>query len=103
MKPYTTAVAALFDAQHSRADLLSLKVQDPHTLILRWRLEGALNVPGHPRMKPYTGTTRYIIHDSRVKEHLETWDISALDAFVSVLLPSFGAAPAPPADQLREQ
>jgi hypothetical protein len=43
---YTTAVAALFDPATSRADLISLEVQDPHTLKLRWRLEGKLQLGG---------------------------------------------------------
>ena len=99
--PYTTAVAKLFDPAKSKADLISLKAVDPQTLVLRWRLAATLNVPGSPAIKPYTGTTRYITNSSGlVSQHLEEWDISALDAFVSVLFPSFGAPPAPPIGEL---
>ena len=46
---------------------------------------------------PTQGTTVYSLGpDGRVVRHEETWDISALDAFASVLLPGFGAPPAPP-------
>jgi len=99
---YTSAVAALFDPAASRADLISLEVEDPHTLVLRWRLEGVLRVGGLA-IKPYTGTTRYFINDDGlIYQHFETWDISALDAFASCFFPSFGAPPAPPIEQLRE-
>lgn len=48
-------------------------------------------------IKPYTGTTVYHINDAGlIDRHEETWDISALDAFVSTFVPSFGAPPAPP-------
>ncbi|KAK9810415.1 hypothetical protein WJX72_010329 [[Myrmecia] bisecta] len=97
VKPYTTAVATLFDPATSRADLISLEVKDPHTLLLNWRLEATLKVPGSPKIKPYTGHTRYITNsEGLIQSHLEDWDISALDAFVSVLFPGFGAPPAPP-------
>lgn len=88
---YTTAVAALFDADASKAELISLEVsltkrpgayriprwwgldltvgyplahplgtlqvEDPRTILLRWRLEGVLRLGGLA-IKPYTGTTR---------------------------------------------
>jgi len=57
-------------------------------------------LPGNLPIKPYTGTTVYTMDDSSglIVRHDETWDISALDAFVSTLVPglNFGAAPAPP-------
>jgi hypothetical protein len=57
--------------------------------------------PGQLRIKPYTGTTVYTVDESsgKITGHTETWDISALDAFVSTLFPSFGAPPAPPVAQ----
>ncbi|KAK9916782.1 hypothetical protein WJX75_006973 [Coccomyxa subellipsoidea] len=93
---YSRAVAALFDHDTSRADLISMEVTDSHTITSRWRFDAAINFPGKPRIKPYTGSTRYIIKDGLVQQHIETWDISTLDAFVSIFIPSFGAAPAPP-------
>lgn len=51
-------------------------------------------------IKPYTGTTQYSVDDATglISHHVETWDISVLDAFVSTLLPGFGAPPAPPVE-----
>ena len=63
---------------------------------LKWRFEATLNVPTHPKIKPYTGTTMYHITNGMIDRHIETWDISALDAFISVFIPSFGAPAAPP-------
>ena len=142
---YSRAVAALFDHDTSRADLISievhsrlphlmdalsdfvtdgitndiryamlcscttevaafyLQVTDPHTITSRWRFDAAINFPGKPRIKPYTGSTRYIIKDGLVQQHIEKWDISTLDAFVSIFIPSFGAPPAPPVASLTEQ
>ena len=76
-----------------------LQVKDPHTISTRWRFAASLNVPGKPKLKPYTGSTTYKVNsDGLVYEHAEDWDISALDAFISILLPNFGAAAAPPVE-----
>ena len=101
VRPYTTAVSKLFDPAKSKAELVSLKVSGPNMLTLKWRLAATLNVPGSPAIKPYTGTTKYVTNNSGlICQHLEEWDISALDAFVSVLFPNFGAPPAPPLSEL---
>ena len=47
MEPYTTAVAALFDADVSKADLISSEVSGPNSITLRWRLEGKLKIGEH--------------------------------------------------------
>lgn len=101
VQPYMTAVSKLFDPAKSKAELVSLKISGPNMLTLKWRLAATLNVPGSPAIKPYTGITKYVTNNSGlICQHLEEWDISALDAFVSVLFPNFGAPPAPPLSQL---
>ncbi|KAL3140305.1 hypothetical protein ABBQ38_004570 [Trebouxia sp. C0009 RCD-2024] len=101
MQLYTAAVSKLFDATKSKAEMVSVNISGPNTLTLKWRLAATLNIPGRPAIKPYTGTTKYVTNDSGlICKHLEEWDISALDAFVSVLFPNFGAPPAPPLSQL---
>lgn len=101
VQPYTTAVSKLFKPAKSQADLISLKVAGPDTLVLKWRLAATLNVPGSPAIKPYTGTTKYVTNKAGlICQHLEQWDISAFDAFVSVLFPNFGAPAAPPVSEL---
>jgi len=106
---YADVVARLFDAARSKADLLSIGPgPEPSTVALRWRLEGQLSLPGNPPIKAYTGTTQYVLDAAtgRVVEQLESWDITALDAFASSFLPAslwHGAPPAPPVEVLLQQ
>lgn len=101
---YTDATAGLFDRRLSRVDLLEIGVVEEggvKSIRASWRLEGALNLPWKPAIKPYTGETVYTFNEQGlVVAHNETWSISALDAFVSVIWPRFGAPPAPPAHVL---
>lgn len=58
---------------------------------------GILNLPWHPSVKPWTGKTVYYINNNGlIEKHLEFWDITVLDAFISTLFPSlnYGALPA---------
>lgn len=107
-KKYANVVAKLFDGAHSRADLLSIAPGvEPSTVELKWRLEGQLALPGNPPIKAYTGSTLYRLDPAgKVREQVESWDVSAFDAFASSFLPKAlwtGAPPAPPAKVLREQ
>jgi len=80
---------------------MQTQVVDDHTIDIRWRFDAGTNLPGHPRLKPYTGNTTYIINsDGLVRKQTETWDISVIDAFVSTFFPSFGAPPAPPVSSM---
>ncbi|KAL3903154.1 MAG: hypothetical protein SGPRY_011791, partial [Prymnesium sp.] len=104
LQRYSDALRGLFDPVQSKFELLELSACGRSSFTASWRLEGALRVPGRPRIKPYLGTTLYELdEDGLICSHTETWSISAIDAFVSVLFPKFGAAPAPPADVLRRQ
>lgn len=98
---YSDALRGLFQPSSSRIDLIELRQTGPRHLVADWRLEGCLQLPWHPAIKPFTGSTLYELDaDGLVCSHTETWDISALDAFVSVLAPSWGAPPAPPVEEL---
>lgn len=75
----------------------AFQIDDPNKISTRWRFAASLNVPGAPKLKPYTGSTVYTVNEEgKISAHTEEWDISALDAFVSILFPSFGAKPAEP-------
>lgn len=103
LQRYSDALHGLFDPSLSRYELLELKPRGPHTFTASWRLEGALKLPWRPKIKPYVGTTLYELdEDGLICSHTETWSVSALDAFASVLFADFGAEPAPPADELRQ-
>jgi len=112
-RKYLLSAAGLFDARRSRADLRGplrvlaadeaeeAKGQRRAAVVAYWRLEGVLNLPWHPQVKPWTGSTTYFLDaDGLVAEHREAWDVSVVDAFLSTLLPGlgcqWGAPPAPP-------
>mmetsp|Transcript_28536 Transcript_28536/g.47930 ORF Transcript_28536/g.47930 Transcript_28536/m.47930 type:complete len:320 (+) Transcript_28536:75-1034(+) len=106
LRKYLLSASQLFDRRTSRADLTrALEVNyEESTVTAYWRLEGVLNLPWHPSVKPWTGSTTYIISPETglVTTHREQWDISVLDAFVSTLLPSLniGAPAAPSVEHL---
>lgn len=100
---YTDATGNLFYRPQSHVDLLGIGVVDGEKIRAHWRLEGALNLPWKPTIKPYTGSTLYTFDErGLVMSHVEEWSISAFDAFASTLFPStsFGAPPAPSAEIL---
>jgi hypothetical protein len=99
LRKYLSASSQLFDRKQSRADIYSLSFDNSEgTVTVKWRLEGALNLPWHPKLKPWTGTTTYFLDSSGlVEKHVEEWDISAIDAFLSTLFPSiYQGSPAAP-------
>ena len=89
---YADALSGLFDPSSSKMEVISFEILGPKILEARWRLEGHLQLPWRPAIKPFTGATRYELNaDNRVYRHTETWSISVFDAFFSVLFPRFGA------------
>jgi Uncharacterized conserved protein (DUF2358) len=100
LRKYLNSASQLFDRGSSRADIISVRSDIyQRTIQVTWRLEGVLNLPWHPRIKPYTGqTTYYLDADGLIFRHVEAWDITAVDAFISTLLPGlqYGAPPAKP-------
>jgi hypothetical protein len=102
LKKYISSTSQLFDHKTSKAELISLKMsEEDRTVTVQWRLEGILNLPWHPKLKPWTGQTTYFIDgDGLIDRHEELWDISVIDAFVSTLFPflNYGAPPACPVE-----
>ena len=100
LRKYLSSASQLFDRHHSKAEIFDISINhDKNEVVVFWRLEGILNLPWHPYVKPWTGTTTYRLDsDNLVYAHVESWDISVTDAFVSVILPNlrYGAAPALP-------
>jgi hypothetical protein len=91
LRKYLLAASQLFDTRKSRADLIRPIEYDIEkgTVTAHWRLEGILNLPWHPQVKPWTGSTTYQIdpESGLVSSHREDWDISVPDAFISTLRP----------------
>ena len=59
LQKYLLSVSNLFDRRKSRADITRPVVVNEvdRTIQVFWRLEGVLNLPWHPSMKPWTGTS----------------------------------------------
>lgn len=103
LRKYLLFASQLFDRKHSRADLTAPLEFDraSGTITAYWRLEGILNLPWHPYVKPWCGRTVYTMgEDNLIARHSEQWDIHVLDAFLSTLIPGlpFGAPAAVPID-----
>lgn len=102
LRKYLVSASQLFDTQRSRADLIRPIEYDidKGVITATWRIQGVLNLPWHPIVKPWTGRTEYHIdaETGLIILHQEHWDISVPDAFISTLFPSlhFGAPAAPP-------
>eukprot|EP00980_Cylindrotheca_fusiformis_P007033 scaffold1475_cov111-Cylindrotheca_fusiformis.AAC.12 len=88
LRKYLNAASQLFDHSSSTATLLSLETVDSHTIEARWRIEGVLHLPWHPKVPAWTGSTMYHFdEDGLIHRHEESWDISVLRAFTQTLLP----------------
>ena len=99
LRKYQASASQLFEYKSSRAELLALKIdEDTRTITARWRIQGRLNLPWHPQVKPWTGRTKYVVGDlGLVNFHIEEWDIAVVDAFVSTLFPGLSRLGAPSA------
>lgn len=107
LRKYLLVASSLFDVRRSRADLLHPLVvnESKNQIVAHWRIEGVLRLPWKPHVKPWTGRTIYHLDaNNYIMEHEEFWDISAFDAFISVVFPHwpFGALPAPSIDHIRD-
>lgn len=101
---YAKAVSEIFSPKTSQADLISLQITGSDKIELEWRLAGVITQGGIDfKFKPYLGSTVYTLDEcsGKIRRQDETWKISTLDVFISIFFPSFGAPPAPPADELR--
>mmetsp|Transcript_12312 Transcript_12312/g.14495 ORF Transcript_12312/g.14495 Transcript_12312/m.14495 type:complete len:323 (-) Transcript_12312:101-1069(-) len=94
LRKYLAAASQLFDAKESYAQLLELNTVDEGgeyscgLIEARWKMEGILMLPWRPRVKPWTGWTKYHIdEDGMIALHEEGWDISVLEAFVGTIFP----------------
>jgi hypothetical protein len=105
LRKYLLSASQLFDSHRSRADLLRPVEYDTdkRIVIAHWRIQGVLNLPWHPEVKPWTGHTEYHVdpQSGLIITHQEHWDISVPDAFISTLFPSlnFGAPAAAPVEK----
>jgi hypothetical protein len=115
---YLAASSNLFRHAESRCDLLGVGYVEPpatsifhaqtsgafgDTFVVLWRIEGTVNLPWHPTLKPYYGAT-FFWRDSEtglLVESREYWSLPAVDAFLSAA-PGFGDIGESPAPSARE-
>ena len=106
VRKYLNAASQLFDKSASTAELLSLEIGDADSvnksknhrhqksraiIVARWKLKGVLQLPWHPSLPVWTGTTSYHLDDEHmVYFHEEEWDISVFRAFTQTLWPELG-------------
>lgn len=103
LRKYLSYTSQLFDRKKSKAELVDFTIDEINRQIkAKWRLEVVLNLPWHPSVKAWTGSTTYCFDENNlVQSHVESWDIAVMDAFVSALFPQlkYGELPAPPLDK----
>lgn len=102
VRKYLAAASRLFEQKTSRAYLLkgpiSISEEYEHggrievqrQIRVEWNLSGKLNLPNHPKFKPWSGTTTYFINsEGLIFRHVETWDVSFFDHLVWMLTPEW--------------
>lgn len=89
LRKYLSAASKLFDHKKSYADLLDLKINHSKWIIIvYWKISGILILLCKPKVKPYTGHTKYYLNEhSLIYLYKENWDISVTQAFLSTILP----------------
>ncbi|WIA31310.1 hypothetical protein OEZ86_002212 [Tetradesmus obliquus] len=105
IKAYATGVRKLFDQATSKVELISVEARpDTQALVVVWRLEGRVNLPFKPKIKPYVVTTTLGLDPDSglICSQLDEFSVPGWDLLLSILLgEGFGAKPAPPVEELR--
>jgi hypothetical protein len=108
--PLTQCVVAagvrkLFDQATSKVELISVTPQPAAGAILvTWRLEGRVNLPFKPKIKPYVVTTTLGVDPASglICSQVDEFSVPGWDLLLSIVLgEGFGAKPAPPVEELR--
>jgi hypothetical protein len=98
-------VRKLFDQATSKAELISVEAQPAaQAILVTWRLEGRVNLPFKPKIKPYVVTTTLGLDSETglINSQLDEFSVPGWDLLLSIVLgEGFGAQPAPPVEELR--
>ena len=82
LRKFLNAASQLFDSKDSRCDLQDLEVQGD-VIVARWIMNGTLRLPWKPKLPKVRGVTVYHFDsDGLVQRHAETWDLTAVEAFL---------------------
>ena len=84
LRKFLNAASHLFDAKRSHCELTSMEVHnDEGIIVAQWKFQGVLRLPWRPRMPTVVGETTYRFDDDGlIESHIETWDLSAQQAFL---------------------
>lgn len=98
IEDYARGVARLFDQETAKMDVVDCRLSDAGDAVLVcWRLEGRVNLPFKPRIKPFlVDTTLLIGEDGLIVAQEDVFQVPAWDILISTVIPGFGAPPAPP-------
>jgi Uncharacterized conserved protein (DUF2358) len=62
--------------------------QHYYTIVAKWKMSGVLRLPWKPKLPEVHGETIYYMDPSNlIYKHVETWDRSALQAFLETFWP----------------
>lgn len=105
IRSYAVGVRKLFDQQTAKAELIAVEVASNNSMVVTWRLEGKVNLPFKPRIKPYVVTTTFRVNsEGLICSQHDEFSVPGWDLLLSTLLgPGFGAPPAPPVQELIAQ
>lgn len=82
LRKFLNAASQLFDPKQSACELLSLEIQGD-VIVADWKMNGVLRLPWRPRLPEVHGQTTYHLDENGlIARHAETWDLSAVEAFL---------------------
>ena len=111
IKSYAMGVRKLFDQATAKAELIAVEVVAGQTtseapkVVVAWRLEGGVNLPFKPKIKPYVVTTTFTLNsEGLIDSQLDEFSVPGWDLLLSTILgPSFGAPAAADVETLRQR
>lgn len=80
-------VRKLFDQETSKAELITVEA-DPaaQQIVVTWRLEGRVNLPFKPKIKPYVVTTKLGLNsDGLICSQLDEFSVPGSDLLLSII------------------
>ena len=96
LRKYLGAASNLFDSAKSYATLTDVRIvkddglfrNSKETVQVCWELKGVLMLPWRPKLKPFSGWTKYHLDDDGlIVHHEEGWNIGVVEVFIATILP----------------
>ena len=96
LRKYLGAASNLFDSANSYATLTDVRIvkdddlfrNSKETVQVCWELKGVLMLPWRPKLKPFSGWTKYHFDDDGlIVHHEEGWNIGVVEVFIATILP----------------